>query len=447
MSTTPRTGAERREALQRARHEVLNDLLHHVDARRPLMVLKAPPGSGKTYALLRAIALAAHRRLRVAVATQTNNQADDLCRRLAKEFPAVVTHRFAGSGYDPGDLGASVAVIHAGRELPHGPCVVVATTAKWACTRDAPSFDLVLVDEAWQMTWADFMLLSPLAPRFVLVGDPGQIAPTVTVETARWETAPRPPHRAAPAVILADAELPAEVRALPVTTRLPHDAAELVQTFYDFPFASWAAPGERAVRADPKRRRSPGVDDAIDLLATGSVALLTLPTPDAGPVDDDAGVADAVARLVRRFINRRAAALVDGELRALLPSDIGVVATHRAMNARLAEALGPLAGAVRVDTPERWQGLERKVMVAVHPLSGVSDPTEFDLATGRLCVMTSRHQAGLVLVSRDHVGDTLDGFAPSAAQAPGARDEAGRGHAQNADVWRWLHARGRVARA
>jgi len=55
-------------------------------------------------------------------------------------------------------------------------------------------------------------------------------------------------------------------------------------------------------------------------------------------------------------------------------------------------------------------------MVAVHPLSGVTDPTAFDLSTGRLCVMTSRHRVGLFLVTRDHVGDA----APSRT-VPGAR--------------------------
>src|SRR5207249_8262289 len=65
---------------------------------------------------------------------------------------------------------------------------------------------------------------------------------------------------------------------------------------------------------------------------------------------------------------------------------------------------------VRVDTPERWQGLECKVMVVVHPLSGVLRPSAFDLETGRLCVMASRHRAGMVVLSRDHLENTLKGY-------------------------------------
>ncbi len=446
LTPAPQTASiSRRDRLARARRAVLADVLAHVEARRPLLVLKAPPGSGKTHVLLRAVALAWHLGQRVAVATQTNTQADDLCVRLAREFPKVVAHRFAAHGHEPDDLGASVAVIHAARDLPDGACVVVATSSKWASTDDPPEFDLLLVDEAWQMAWAEFMLLAPVASRFVLVGDPGQIEPTVTIPVERWETSARPPHRAAPAVLLSDPSLPCVVRALPVSTRLPHDTVALVKGFYDFDFDAWSEPGERRVEAAAPRTQLKGVDDAIDLLSQASVSLLTLPTPQDGAADDDRELAEVAASVVRRLLDRGAVAAMDGVRAPLGSVDLGVVSTHRAMNGRLAEALGDLAWAVRVDTPERWQGLERKVMVAVHPLSGVTRPSAFDLATGRLCVMASRHQVGLVLVSRDHVGDTLEGHAPVADQAPGVPDDAGRGHAQNLALWRWLHEHGRVA--
>jgi hypothetical protein len=105
------------------------------------------------------------------------------------------------------------------------------------------------------------------------------------------------------------------------------------------------------------------------------------------------------------------------------------------MNARISEALGPLARRVRVDTPERWQGLERPPMVIAHPLSGVPQPSPFERNTGLLCVMASRHSVALVIVSRDHVGGTLERYLPVASQPVGQQDEAGRGRAQNLAVW------------
>jgi hypothetical protein len=100
-----------------------------------------------------------------------------------------------------------------------------------------------------------------------------------------------------------------------------------------------------------------------------------------------------------------------------------------------------------VDTPERWQGLERKVMVAVHPLSGVTSPSSFDLETGRLCVMISRHRSGLVLVSRDHVKQTLETRIPLAEQALGRPDVTGRGHSANLAFWESVERDARLVRA
>jgi hypothetical protein len=98
-----------------------------------------------------------------------------------------------------------------------------------------------------------------------------------------------------------------------------------------------------------------------------------------------------------------------------------------------------------IDTPERWQGLERKVMVVVHPLSGVVNPSEFDLETGRLCVMASRHQISLVVVSRDHLQGTLAAHLPVAGQAVGRPDaSSGRGHHQNSVFWNTLVEQDRV---
>ena len=97
-----------------------------------------------------------------------------------------------------------------------------------------------------------------------------------------------------------------------------------------------------------------------------------------------------------------------------------------------------------MDTPERWQGLERPVMIAVHPLSGVTDPSAFDLETGRLCVMASRHQSALIVLTRDHVGTTLANSFPRAGQAPGRPDVVGRGHDAHLRFWQQLADQDRI---
>jgi hypothetical protein len=83
-------------------------------------------------------------------------------------------------------------------------------------------------------------------------------------------------------------------------------------------------------------------------------------------------------------------------------------------------------------------------MIALHPLSGVAEPSSFDLETGRLCVMASRHRCGLVIVTRDHVGAALEQFTPAADQAVGQPDANGRGHAQHVAFWKALQDRARL---
>ena len=177
----PDTTHGRREIDQRV-NAVRKALFDHISSRGLLAVVKAPPGSGKTHLLVEAIGHALGRRLRVAVACQTNAQANDVCRPADARRRLVPAIRFASGQADPIDLGASVVWETKASNLPDGPCVVVGTTAKWGLVELHHPFDYLLVDEAWQMAMKDFMLCGQVAQRFVLIGDPGQIPPVITLD-------------------------------------------------------------------------------------------------------------------------------------------------------------------------------------------------------------------------------------------------------------------------
>jgi hypothetical protein len=423
------------------------EVAEHVADKGRLAVIQAPPGSGKTWLLLKTVAKSAVLGRRVAIATQTNAQAGDICRRFARDYPKLRVIRFASARGAQTDLGDSIEWETETSAIPTTSCVVVATTAKWALVNIFVPFDVVFVEEAWQMGWADFMLLGQVAERFVLIGDPGQISPVVSVDVARWETSPRPPHIAAPRVILEDPRQRPERWQLPATRRLPYDTAALVRQFYDFEFGATAQAGERGVVASLGGKGAE--DGVIDALARHSVAALSIPTPDEGPpMYHDSELAAHAATLVKRLLNRNARVRNGRDTVELRPEFIGMCATHRVMNSELALALPrSLQGKVIVDTPERWQGLERPVMIFVHPLSGVVRPTSFDLETGRLCVMASRHTAGAVILTRDHVTETLATSIPTATQPVGRPDLSGRGLFDNLSFWSSLQAGGQVLRA
>lgn len=296
------------------------------------------------------------------------------------------------------------------------------------------------------MTWADFLTLRDVAPRYVMIGDPGQIPPTVTIEVDRWETSAVAPHAPAPDVVLGNPDLRniATVLELDTCRRLPADSVALVRNFYDFHFDALAAPGERFVRPTKSLASTNRIDRSIAMLADHSTVILTHPTGDDGvPIEPDEELATVVASVATRLLALGCvfSASVDDidQPRTLEPRHIGIVSTHNLMNTAIEKALPAklrTAQGIKITTPERWQGLERPVMIAVHPLSGVTVPSSFDLETGRLCVMASRHQSGCIFVSRDHVGHTLDTHLPVADQALGQADIVGRGHKQHTDFWR-----------
>jgi hypothetical protein len=126
-----------RKVIEMRSKALLNEMRDFVSGTRGLAIVKAPPGSGKTFLLLQLVDQAVELKLRVAIAAQTNSQADDICDRLARDYPYIPTFRFVASGKIPDDS-ATFAHIFKTHELPTAPAVVVATTAKWGMV-DTPS--------------------------------------------------------------------------------------------------------------------------------------------------------------------------------------------------------------------------------------------------------------------------------------------------------------------
>ena len=502
MQTPAKEYIDKKNKLNAASEKLHEDLVKALSGRKRLAVVKAPPGSGKTYNLIRIVSSLAQRNgWMIAIATQTNNQSNDLCSEFVRYFkgdiPFSVT-RFGATGSAPGkNFPQEVKWVTKTDDVPNQTGVVIATSKKWATIVDIPNFDLLAIDEAWQMNWATLMQCADVSQRYLLIGDPGQIPPVNTINVQRWGTSPRAPHKAAPDVVFDDPqfELDRIVGSLPSCRRLPHESIPYILPFYDFSFEAFAAPLERKIYLaedkDPEltalleklnaetiaaskmgwvdnienasvesrlalneqREKAKTLAGDVEVAAlikrmsTGEPVLATIPTSaDGPPAQVDMELARAIHRIVRSIVVNDIQIVVDPEEgpRRALASDIGISASHRAMNGAIMKALGDGYPGLEVDTPERWQGLQRPVMIAVHPLSGVTQPSEFDLSTGRLCVMASRHQVGLIFVSRDHVGKTIEDVIPSATQSPGEADVTGKGRRSHLEFWEMLKENNRV---
>lgn len=431
---------QHRDGLAQTMTQIATDLWEHIQVPERLAIVSSPPGAGKTRTLVEVCrrALAAGRR--VGVACQTNAQADDVCCRLADALQPSAACRFQSSTASPTPPTPGCHVATGARNVPEGPLVVVGTTMKWALVKDGPQIDCLIADEAWQMAMASFIPLLRFSGSLLLIGDPGQIPPVVAASTKRWETSRNPPHIAAPEVLLA--RLNPLHCTLPATWRLPFDTASVIRDFYDFDFESASCAGERSLRLDAASHPD-DIDRAIDRLQYHSMSRLLVPMPRAGGVTQaDKDVARAAAEAVVRLLDRSGQVTKSDrgvQAQRLGPASIGVAASHRVMVQEITAALPDAIRAdVKVDTAERWQGLERDVMVVVHPLSSMVNPGSFDLETGRLCVMASRHEVGLLVVGRDHIGETLAKVLPAAEQPIGRPDIVAAGLQRHREFWQHL---------
>lgn len=388
----------------------------------PATIIKAPPGAGKSY--LAALIAGLHTAglgHSIAIATPTREQGIDLARNITAAYADTLTVWHAPKPA-PGLHHAKSP-----KDLPAGAHVAVGTLAKWAYytpDKHEGDYDVLLIDEAWQVTDAALATVAHVAPKYVLIGDPGQIAPVITADMTEWADQPDSPTRPAPEV-MTYRHRATPVFELPSTRRFGHRSAQLIsEAFYDFSWDSIAP--QHQITSTP-----------LDALNNGAeIAASTLP-PDPEAGRDDPAMAGHIAALAHEL---QTSATLTREGRPIPVGTIYVAAAHID---QVAAARAATAGLdVVVDTAERLQGRQANVVIAWHPASAAQQVTEFQRDTGRLCVMLSRHKAACVLVMREDTPERLGSY-ESAGRAVTGPDTAYQSWATTAEVTRALAAQAR----
>ena len=360
--------------------DTLAQVLFSVWSGDPCVVVPSPPGSGKTRLVTLLAAALAHRAgLRVMIAAQTRAQAGELAARLAvvSDRCALITRK--GAQIRSGDCPVLTGTAARWRQRSGGE-ILVATTARWMHSQpDRLAADVLIVDEAYQASYADIGAIGAFASQIVCVGDPGQIDPVVTGDVSRWADNPTGPHQPAPSALIAAYGQAVSVRRLIHSWRLgPQSSALVSGLFYrDLPFTS-RRPDECVVAGA----------DVLPEVAHRLVSTLDGPT--------DAGLLGAVAERVGELLDC-GYVTADGE-RGVEPEDVAVVVPHVAQAAMVRAMLAATPG-VLVETANALQGIERPAVVAVHPLAGYREVSEFATDPGRTCVALSRHRAHLSVVT------------------------------------------------
>lgn len=389
------------------RNEILNTLVYGSCD----VVVESPPGGGKTYLLEETVALLAlHFDTSVAVACPSNSQADDLALRMVNSFPSLVVDRFISQDHlvpETIETHPRINVVTKRDDLCS--TVIVATVDKLARGNQLSNLDFLLIDEAYQVQSAKYDLIREAAPRNMLIGDPGQISPIVRTSTRFWADDPSGPQQPAPDAILHRGE--AHRFQLPLSRRLPQDSVDLIQpAFYDqLMFYGLAAAGQRTLTSSISGMTSE--DSLLDTsLSAGSLAMIQLPQKETLPVDPD--IVQLVAKIIQRLLARNFIYDDDGQTGLLTASDIGIVVFHREQVTALRQVLAPTLKEVYVETANRFQGLQRRVIITLHPLSGKRRPDPFSVEPGRMCVALSRHRIQCIILGRGGIPDILDKYVP-----------------------------------
>lgn len=367
--------------------------LFHIWRGVPGVVIQAPPGAGKSFLIETVIPhLTKRAGLSVAVATQTRTQAIDLADRIAAKAMPVNLVPSSRDRIGNGDKAFYKRPRALAQHITFKPVtqdgqhrVQVANVHKWRHEQNYTA-DVLIVDEAYQATWAMVRELGRIAPQIVLIGDPGQIAPIVSTDTTRWDEHPRAPHHPGPAVLAATHPDHVARLSMPHTYRCGPDTAKVIAPLYPFEFDS----------ARP--------DTTITTSGTLRQEFTVLSVDATGPADDalyDAVAAEALT--LAEGIYRR-----EGQPdRRVGGKRVCVAVAHVIDTVAVASRL-PEGSGITVDTLERLQGLEFDATVLLDPMAGRPEITDHDGDTGRLCVGLSRHTATCTVITTPQVLPVLD---------------------------------------
>ena len=413
------------------------------------VLLRAAAGAGKSVALVSMVgeALANPNCLRVAVTAFANKQVIPLAQRLGAAYGSDRVCLFVSEAWRPklpADLPDLATVVTKSREIPESARVVLGVSHKFKVfgeharmlDRLGPAangeriFDVLFVDEAWQMPLHLFTGVEGYAPVAVGVGDVGQLPPIDPSENP-WRGDPGyNPYRAWPTAY--EGLETTFARDLPAVWRPTAEQLPLWRAFY----SDWdqlhcvAAPGDRRVELPELSGPTQSVWSAV---ATGYPALLEvsgLPEPEAADIDQP--LLDFLEELLRPLLaggfstvearydtagdpfeeHRVSSTKPTGDpLVVVLATRNQAVDDATEMVQRLTEALELPDGVLEASTVDSWQGQTNRITIAIHPLSGADQLDEFNSAFGRLAVTCTRATHGLLLLARAGLDDLLDGAA------------------------------------
>lgn len=464
-----RAAAGNAAVAETAKGELRAALAGETDVKR--ILLKAAAGAGKSYVLKTLVEDAVNHVdcQRVVVVAFQNRQlwplARDLGVLLGQENVTLLTAK-GKSVLVLDDVHAAATVVETESAIPPDTQVVITTSHKLgrdfgrtlkhlgpAHNGTAP-FDVLFVDEAWQLPHHLFDPIERKAPIAVGVGDVGQLPP-LEIGTNPWRGDPGfNPYRAWPTNFYGDAET-VEIE-LPAVWRPTGEQLGLWRAFYP----EWEslncifAPGDKRIRLG---KLDGLAKDVWQQVATGVPTLIEVEgLPDTEAADVDTHLVDFADNLLDALFDAgfslewtsigSGTGTPSGETKSVKPGDehddtlVTILASRNQAVDDAQDAVDCLskqheltAKDLTASTIDSWQGQTNGITVAIHPLTGAADLNEFNSHFGRLAVTCTRATHGLLMLSRPGLDQLLQ-------QAP-ARPGTPYGEPGNRQLPRQTHQR------
>jgi uncharacterized protein len=356
-----------------------------------VLAVQGPPGSGKTHHAAHLIVALIRAGKRVGVTANSHKVITSLLQRAleaakANEVPITAVHN---PGSDKGETLASLEFEldsdHArNRErLANGQIQLLGGTA-WAWSRPEfrESVDVLIVDEAGQLSLANVLAVSHATKNLILLGDPAQLDQPQKGVHPGGADASALEHLLGDALTLPDERgvFLAETRRLP-----PSISAFTSEVFYQ---------GRLQSIAGLEQQRIGGT------AALSGSGLRYVAVEHRGNTNRSEEEVEVIGRNIAELFAAGATYIdAEGRERTLGPSDLMVIAPY---NAQVAALRRRLPAEIAVGTVDRFQGAQAPVVFYSLTSSSAEDAPrgmEFLYSLNRLNVATSRAKALVVLVA------------------------------------------------
>ncbi|NIC00535.1 ATP-dependent helicase [Halobacterium sp. R2-5] len=366
-----------------AQNEAVSKALNAED----FALVHGPPGTGKTYTIATLIREFVDRGDRVLLSAFTNRAVDNALEALREQGHEDIVRVGTSTGVreDMQDLrlNQSGDPAECARALQTADVVAATTATCGSRVMREQEFDVVLVDEASQLTEPDSLAAINRGDTFVLVGDHEQLPPVVRsggrLATSLFERL-HDTHPEASVMLDQQYRMSQRIQAFSSTEfyggQLRPAAGEVAgQTLADLGVETGGSVqnGVPASDASGGSSRANVVRDGVTFHDV----------PGTGDAHVDPEEAERVGEIVREYVD----AGVD-------PAEIGVIAPFRA---QVAEVGRCVPDGVAVDTVDRFQGSSKEVVVVSFVATGDLDGPIFE-DHRRVNVALTRAKKSLVLV-------------------------------------------------